>query len=510
MPRKQIFISHKHEDYDIAKMLGHVLRHELAGLAQIPNGEEMYHELGRALEVDVFLSEDIPTGSNWRGRIEDALQTSDLMILLYTHADMNWNWCFYEAGLYTDLSTVERERKKILVINNGIDQPGPTEHIQSINCTIEAISDFLVAFFRGSPDYFGERVAVLPEIVNRPTYVRAIAEHLCTEFSKKAKSAHVIHDYISLSIAREDLEEGRIPLRTRIGAEQDTLRTLFGVTTTSPTWGHIRKSFQNAQQNTIGDPYAYDADFRWMDELANELAAIKAGQRPKPLSNFRSPVAAQGRLWRPLIQRVDLFGEHELSEYDHEKGWYTTADRIEIFLQFVEARLGFLENMPDNPQGYLVSALSMARRFRYEVIGRFYGNIHWPVSDERYRRSIRELKQSMEIVLRDADLLNLATPDHLLPAFDTEEDRQELLVVYGDWLKHREIIFRKIEELEALPADRRNEVNEFLENMAELTFRFMILATRRWNEILRSEFQAIDVRRSQSAGDGSNVVGFAD
>ena len=80
----KVFISHKHEDHALAI----AVKEALEGL-----------QPGR---VDCFVSGvDITAGMDWRREIRSALGQSHLLVLLFTAPSKNWDWCLYEAGLYT-------------------------------------------------------------------------------------------------------------------------------------------------------------------------------------------------------------------------------------------------------------------------------------------------------------------------------------------------------------------------------------------------------------------------
>ena len=85
----KIFISHKHEDERTAIGLKAAIERYGAG------------------RVQIFLSEDTPTGSNWINWIQKSLSKSNLFILVFTDASRNWDWPLYEAGLFTRLDDIE-------------------------------------------------------------------------------------------------------------------------------------------------------------------------------------------------------------------------------------------------------------------------------------------------------------------------------------------------------------------------------------------------------------------
>ena len=80
-----IFISHRAE-------YGRLVRELKKAIEQTSRGK-----------IEVFISEDIPRGETWRTSIEDHLQKSESLFLLYGAPYEDWSWCFYEAGYFVTL-----------------------------------------------------------------------------------------------------------------------------------------------------------------------------------------------------------------------------------------------------------------------------------------------------------------------------------------------------------------------------------------------------------------------
>jgi hypothetical protein len=76
----RIFISHIHEEFEIAKSIK-------AGLDSI---------FGK--QVDVFLAEEIPLGKNWFSEIKKNLTESDLILAIFSPYSANRPWVNIEAG----------------------------------------------------------------------------------------------------------------------------------------------------------------------------------------------------------------------------------------------------------------------------------------------------------------------------------------------------------------------------------------------------------------------------
>jgi hypothetical protein len=75
-----IFISHIHEDFEIALAIKAELKRCFGA------------------QVDLFLAEDIPLGSNWFENIRNALISADLILALFSPSSMERPWINIEAG----------------------------------------------------------------------------------------------------------------------------------------------------------------------------------------------------------------------------------------------------------------------------------------------------------------------------------------------------------------------------------------------------------------------------
>ena len=82
-----VFVSHRSEYGRVAHALKQVIETASHG------------------QIDVFISEDIPRGDEWRSAIEKHLRDSQSLFLIYGAPYEDWSWCFYEAGYFAATST---------------------------------------------------------------------------------------------------------------------------------------------------------------------------------------------------------------------------------------------------------------------------------------------------------------------------------------------------------------------------------------------------------------------
>lgn len=105
---RSVFISHKHEDAEIAQLLADCLQ-SLAGP-----------------KIEIFLTssldyDGVKFGAPLKEQIAQQLSQTELFLLLYTGGRKDYSWCTYEAGLATD--TTRPDAKKHIVISLVDDAP---------------------------------------------------------------------------------------------------------------------------------------------------------------------------------------------------------------------------------------------------------------------------------------------------------------------------------------------------------------------------------------------------
>ena len=118
----------------------------------------------------VHISEKIVPGHGWKHKIYRWLHESNLLLLLFTDPTLDWNWCLYEAGLFTDLNKLnesqDHEPKIVCIYPPGKEAPRPLEHIQGVEGTQRGVQDFLRKLYK-SEDYGCENTLATGATSNR-------------------------------------------------------------------------------------------------------------------------------------------------------------------------------------------------------------------------------------------------------------------------------------------------------------------------------------------------------
>jgi hypothetical protein len=98
-------------------------------------------------DVDFFLSEKITPGENWRIDITKALKSAGCMLLLYLDPDQDWDWCLFEAGLFSAHRSRDGGTTALLYPISGIARPDLLSDIQTTSPTLDSMKTFLASFY---------------------------------------------------------------------------------------------------------------------------------------------------------------------------------------------------------------------------------------------------------------------------------------------------------------------------------------------------------------------------
>jgi len=105
-----------------------------------------------ANKIEVFISEEIPRGEQWRDRLCEELKKADVFIFLYTSPIENWDWCHFEAGAFIDLKG--SKNKPTLCLHGSLLNkfPKPFQSFQNLCAKKDDIKYFLHELIAGKPE----------------------------------------------------------------------------------------------------------------------------------------------------------------------------------------------------------------------------------------------------------------------------------------------------------------------------------------------------------------------
>ena len=248
----RVFVSHKHDDHALAE----TVKKTLEGLS------------GR--RIDCFVSgSDLSAGSDWNAEIRSQLAKSHMLILLFTEPSRNWDWCLYEAGLFTSLGVAE-EHSVVCLYRPQDDLPSPLKNLQGVPVEADALQRFLSQLcgetWRVAKEW--RLGALVPEVL--PKSLEGASAAIIEAFCPKNIEAVPDVDYpchrLVLDLSAIERIEACIPREALVvegdGATSNFTLTLFNLARRwlARTWGDLVDA-------------AGDGDTTWLTDLDQHFVA---------------------------------------------------------------------------------------------------------------------------------------------------------------------------------------------------------------------------------------------
>lgn len=285
----RIFISHKHDDHDSA-----------AGLAEALDG--------LSDKIKCFVSgSDLAAGSDWNAEIRAQLMTSHLLLLVFTEPSKNWDWCLYEAGLFTSLGD---EHSVVCLYRPKGASPRPLKTLQGVQVEPEGMQRFLFQLceqtWRVAQKW---RLGALEPGIARERLAE-VAQAMIGAFPKEPPPMQVAasnlthypcHRVVLDLRTLQDVRTG-IPREARVvegdGATSTFTLSLFNLTRglRARTWGDLVDATRSA-----GSTWQADLDFRFAAALREELFSPS---RTTPMPLVDAYTGQHKRSYRPVLYEI--------------------------------------------------------------------------------------------------------------------------------------------------------------------------------------------------------------
>ena len=281
--RFRVFISHKHDDHAFADTVA-------ASLCSLTG------------TIECFVSgADIGAGTDWNDEIRQALFRSHLLLLLFTNPSSNWDWCLYEAGLYTRFQE-DHVCSVVSVFDPNRSAPRPLSNLQGVPATQEKLEAFLTRLcretWRVSDDWL--RGPLARQV--KPAQIKAAARKIAEAFPTEQPAGTVYHPchrvVLDLSSARP-AQDG-IPEDARV-VEGDGATTAYTLSLFRAASGTRAKTWGDLVTSVGGE------DAAWRHQLDQRYAAALREELFSPTTaTLRAfdPEQRQRRYYRPMLFEV--------------------------------------------------------------------------------------------------------------------------------------------------------------------------------------------------------------
>ena len=411
-----IFISHRHEDQRAAA----VIKEEIG---QFSSG------------LDFFISgENIVPSEDWRERIRTELATSDLLLFLYTGSAHHWDWCLYEAGLFTSL---DEDAEPIVCIHNVDDEPpAPLTSLQAVPARPDAVGRFIDQLIRTT-----ELTGLDSPLNDRVTdeQIERSARRICDQFSSNVDRYYVSYRIDMMFPPDSNLDDG-IPETSVVSASGATL-ALFGL-------GDGRHEWRALIADHLVQPGGEKA--AWLSEL--DAAFLNATQRRVVAPTSRTFRAHGGaRIFRPELYRLDFAGGRPVSAV------------VVVTEEVAPTKVG----------GPVFNLLRVSERYKAEVFDP-YLRADARLSDD----FIHNVREAMEGIKGEAKALGTFDAGVLEESFPDQGVRAQLDQISERWDEHTGALAA------ALEAQDSDAVQESLRRLRDANTDYRRITAARYAELL--------------------------
>ena len=419
----QVFVSHRIGDEDIARKVVETIR--------TFTGDIVFH-----------LSEDEPPGDKFPKWIRDKLRGSNFLLLLYTDPEENWDWCFYETGLFTPLN--EEETGRVVCIYNAQSgpPPRPLAELQAVESRNDRVKLFLKKLLTtteltGADKPLREPGSVPDQALDSAAATISGLIGPATRITKRHNPTFVVR----LS-KEEGIVEGTIPNTAIIESYRGALQ-LFEIDCEKITWGELKQKVRRQQ------------GIYWIEEVERAIEEICSGSTPHPMiSTFRS--AEGGKIYRPVMVRTDYLGGRP------------TAFYVAFVQQYAPEAWGITDGT-----GHLYQLIRLGVRFRWEIIEPFIRRAA-RVNDDDAMRFCKQLRESIAAIEEEANIRGYLNEDFVIGAFRDSSDREIVTELFALWGAERNKISRAVEERDL------GTLRSTLLGLRSLNGRFMKIVTREY------------------------------
>ena len=330
-------------------------------------------------QIDVFISEDIPRGNEWRPSIEKHLRDGQSLFLIYGAPYEDWSWCFYEAGYFAAVNPPPSDRRIYCLIRPDVTAPSPLSHLQMVTNKEQLIRELNDIFQRNSIEF---------DAVQLRGLIGKLEQGLFGEIRQ-------FDGYPRINFVASDAEfaGGEIPATAKFTGDDNVLGDLFTIQASSVPLGKIHRLAQSdaGKQNFI---------YKWLEETAQIILAARENQFMAPQTVL---IGRGGRRYRTLLHCARIQGD----------GTYCCE-----FLAIEEVG-GPLTGLP-NQQLSLLTGIRMGYRFRSEVIQKFRNDFDVLSPEERQLR-VQQIPRIIEDLMVESRTRGNITRDDFLAAFDEAE-----------------------------------------------------------------------------------------
>jgi hypothetical protein len=343
--RFRIFVSHKHEDHQLALTVHQALEAVCS-------------------KIECFVSGvDISAGADWNREIRDQLIQSHMLVLLFTRPTAVWDWCLFETGLFTR-SEVDDVTAVICLHDPAESPPSPLANIQSVPVRQDHLERFLGDLCRStwrlSDDW---RTGALAPTVSQARLEKA-ASAIVDAFPSGDRAAGAVHHpchRLMLDLRGVEGWKDGIPNAARV-IEGPGLTTEYTLSLFNMLGGQGRLTWGDLLDAVDGQ------DAAWRTQLDRRFTIALQG-------DLFTPITATFRAWNQGRRRQRVM-KPILYRIVREPSAPRSDGRAPVRGRPVEVTVLFDPQVaPARVGGHELHLVRINARFQVEVIEEFAGTV---------------------------------------------------------------------------------------------------------------------------------------
>lgn len=424
----KIFVSHKQKDEATAKAIVNELR--------------TYSD-----DIDFFISEEIPKGTEWSRKIHEYLKETDWLILIYTDPSETWDWCLYETGFFM-ASAAKKKRRLICLHRTDVDPPDPIKQWQTVRANQKEVIELL-------KNIFGP---VSKGFVSNPNKLALAADTIVNAIGPKPIS-EPYNKFFFLSFDQNAFEQinktGVIPGEVKISSDEKAEKPLsmFGFAHKECKWADVTSHLNHVTEK------------QWARHLGYIIRALNEDQNINTaLPLFQS--SAEKKIYRPVL---------------HNRTWIPNRE-YNYKLIFVEIPFFDEDIKPVGDIGMMSILLTIARRFRTLIVDKYIHEINRLTVRHSSEKEASVLLENLDMALlkleSQAETMGFSDSDTIIAAFRDKETRDKVKEMFQNWRDLRLNLAKKIH------GKNIEGVMEILENFRNMNKEFSKLACRHYLSLL--------------------------
>ncbi len=311
--KPQVFISHRHDDRELANVIREFIRSTTAGAVDVyqTTYEGSGPEFGRVLSKE----------------LGEELDRSEVVLLLYTVPDENWSYCMWECGVAYN---PRREDTRIIVMQCGMDAPAPLSDSVRVRLDDENSVTRFVRDFATSEEFFPRLKRPITKFSEESEEIRDAASKLFEQLTpfrvEQRDEEWPAWPYIRFSIGCEDVD--RIKKHWSDDKHKEARRLLLercyicNGETDADSYAKQLIGTRKFEKNTSLDQVIKDwvsktttKETGWADSLVEQLLLGLRWEFPKDSWSLMQH-SQQPSLYAPMLMRVGISRQKQCMWFD--------------------------------------------------------------------------------------------------------------------------------------------------------------------------------------------------